>query len=211
MSRSMQYRGDTKPVMPMIQLMHLVHMHSPCIAQHAMLCCAVLCCAVLCCAVLYCAGAVLRCNALRCADLSVLWSGMQPVPKGTLTSLLDDTGCLSGSSPLSLPARTDPFCKAAFFSVVSSGPFFAGFLCGEGSQGQSLLSTTTNKDDNHNNSSNGNYHNSNINFVISVDNSIGNSNIIIILSKKSTTTTTTTTMTTTMMITIIIITVGMVQ
>jgi len=132
MSRSMQYRGDTKPVMPMIQLMHLVHMHSLCIAQHAMLCCAVLCCAVLCCAVLCCAVlccVVLRCNALRCADLSVLWSGMQPVAKGTLTSLLDDTGCLSGSSPLSLPARTDPFCKAAFFSVVSSGPFFARASC----------------------------------------------------------------------------------
>ena len=77
--------------------------------------------------------AMLRCNALRCADLSVLWSGIQPVAKGTLTSLLDDTGCLSGSSLLSLPARTDPICKAAFLIVVSSGSFCAkGFLCDEG-------------------------------------------------------------------------------
>ncbi len=76
--------------------------------------------------------ATLRYAAMRCADLSVLWSGVQPVAKGTLSSLLDDTGCLSGSPLLSLPDRTDPTCKAAFLSVVSSGFFFAtGFLWDE--------------------------------------------------------------------------------
>ncbi|KAL0049082.1 hypothetical protein WJX82_005876 [Trebouxia sp. C0006] len=48
------------------------------------------------------------------------------IAQGIVNSVLSSKEC----------NQTDPFCKAAFFSVVSSGPFFAGFLCGEGSQGR---------------------------------------------------------------------------
>ena len=160
-----------------------LHHATPCYAMlchampcHAMPCHGVLCYAVLCGALLCCAK--LRCSTMRCADVNVLWSGVQPVARGTLSSLLDGTGCLPGSSQLALPARQTLLAKQHSSLWFAVGPSLLGTSCAmKAFKGQSLWSTTTNKDDTHDNSSNGNNNSSNINFTIT----ISNSNMIMVI------------------------------